>query len=62
MLEELDIWEGEDEEARVGLRWHRRELSKDCSDRYGAENNCELHRIRIKNSQIWGLANSKNFT
>lgn len=38
MLEELDVWEGEEEEAKAGLRWERRELSKDCSDRYGAEN------------------------
>lgn len=38
MLEELDVWEGEEEEAKAGLRWDRRELSRDCSDRYGAEN------------------------
>lgn len=38
MLEELDVWEGEEEEAKVGLRWDRREASRDCSDRYGAEN------------------------
>lgn len=45
MLEELEVWEEEDkdedeeeeEEAAVGLRWDRREPSKDCSDRYGAE-------------------------
>lgn len=34
VLEELEVWE---EEATVGLRWDNRELSKDCSDRYGAE-------------------------
>lgn len=43
MLEELEVWEEEDEdeeeeeEAAAGLRWDRREPSKDCSDRYGAE-------------------------
>lgn len=35
VLEELEVWD--DEEATVGLRWDKRELSKDCSDRYGAE-------------------------
>lgn len=35
VLEELEVWE--EEEATVGLRWDNRELSKDCSDRYGAE-------------------------
>lgn len=34
VLEELEVWE---EEATVGLRWDNRELSKGCSDRYGAE-------------------------
>lgn len=42
MLEELEVWEEdedeeEEEEAAAGLRWDRREPSKDCSDRYGAE-------------------------
>lgn len=36
MLEELDVWEGEEEEAAAGLRWHSREPSRACSDRYGA--------------------------
>lgn len=36
VLEELEIWE-EEGEATAGLRWDSRELSKDCSDRYGAE-------------------------
>lgn len=35
VLEELEFWE-EEEEATTGLRWDNRELSKDCSDRYGA--------------------------
>ena len=34
VLEELGVWE--EEEATTGLRWDSRELSKDCSDRYGA--------------------------
>lgn len=38
VLEELEVWEEEEEdEATAGLRWDSRELSKDCSDRYGAE-------------------------
>lgn len=42
MLEELEVWEEdedeeEEEEAAAGLRWDRRVPSKDCSDRYGAE-------------------------
>lgn len=36
VLEELEVWEEEVEEATTGLRWDNRELSKDCSDRYGA--------------------------
>lgn len=35
VLEELEVCE--EEEATTGLRWDNRELSKDCSDRYGAE-------------------------
>lgn len=41
MLEEMDVWEGGEVEAKAGLRWDRREPSKDCSDRYGAENSQE---------------------
>lgn len=37
VLEELEVWE-EEEEATTGLRWDNRELSRDCSDRYGAGN------------------------
>lgn len=44
MLEELDVWEGEEEEATAGLRWDSREPSKACSDRYGAKN-----RRRVNN-------------
>lgn len=36
VLEELEVWE-EEGEATAGLRWDSREVSKDCSDRYGAE-------------------------
>lgn len=47
VLEELGVWEEEedDDKATAGLRWDSRELSKDCSDRYGAE--------RKKKSQLW---------
>ncbi len=41
VLEELEVWE---EEATTGLRWDNRELSKDCSDRYGAERGDEVKR------------------
>lgn len=36
VLEELEVWK-EGVAAVVGFRWVNRELSKDCSDRYGAE-------------------------
>lgn len=35
VLEELEVWL--EEEATTGLRWDNRELSRDCSDRYGAD-------------------------
>lgn len=41
VLEELEVWE---EEATTGLRWDNRELSKDCSDRYGAERSDTVKR------------------
>lgn len=41
VLEELEVWE---EEATTGLRWDSRELSKDCSDRYGAETGDKVKR------------------
>lgn len=47
VLEELEVWEEEEEEATTGLRWDNSELSKDCSDRYGAEKkkiSCHFHR------------------
>lgn len=34
-LEELEVWE--EDGATDGLRWDNRELSKDCSDKYGTE-------------------------
>lgn len=40
LLEELEVCEEEEEEeegAVVGLRWHKRELSKGSSERFGAE-------------------------
>lgn len=50
MLEELEVWEEdeEEEEAAAGLRWDRREPSKDCSDRYGAE---EVKKKLIRTDQ-----------
>ena len=46
VLEELEVWE-EEEEAATGLRWDNREPSKDCSDRYGAERGDEVKKITI---------------
>lgn len=46
VLEELEVWE-EEEEATAGLRWDSRELSKVCSDRYGAERGEEVKRKLI---------------
>lgn len=55
MLEELEVWEdwedweeeGE-EETTAGLRWDRRLLSSDCSDRYGAGEGPKESVIRNK--------------
>lgn len=35
VLAELEVWE--EGEATTGPRWDNKELSKDCSDRYGAD-------------------------
>lgn len=48
VLEELEFREDE-EEATVGLRWVKRELSRVCSDRYGAGTR---HRTRNQGSVI----------
>ena len=37
VLEELEVVMEEEEAATVWLRWDSRELSKVCSDRYGAK-------------------------
>lgn len=44
VLEELEVWK-EGVAAVVGFRWVNRELSKDCSDRYGAEMDPKIKMI-----------------
>lgn len=46
VLEELEVWE-EEEDVTVGLRWVNREPSKDCSDRYGAEERTGNYQLSI---------------